>query len=362
MGATVALGVSFAAGYQIANKIIRDDWAAYLNVDSSTPGAPTRKEARAYGLPLNNPDMVPAAEATHMRPDDPVYGVFYNGQTRAYPRWLLIAFHVVNDTVNGEPLLVTQCEVCSSATAFVPISQWPPNEAMTFSACGFHGGTFYMCDGFTNSRWHPFSGVAFDGFLKGSRLTARVPVTIRRWKEWKTDHPETVVAFGTKHLRGREHSHGPEFDIGKPLIPDYMAKTANLNDRRLPLNELVYGISDASSGKAFAIRLGPTPGPIEGHTIRFAHHAFFVVRYDEFAVTAFSVSPGQGPLSVERERPLVLRGAGGGKWNAFGHPVEGDQAHQSLTAADGYFAEWYEWVNEHPGTPIFDLQAKRWIP
>jgi hypothetical protein len=55
---------------------------------------------------LNNPIYVLAAAAEHTRPDDEIVGVFYKNQARAYPAWAASHYHIINDTVGGEPLLV----------------------------------------------------------------------------------------------------------------------------------------------------------------------------------------------------------------------------------------------------------------
>src|SRR5262249_53518853 len=150
----------------------------------------------------------------HMKDDDLVYGVVYGGRARAYPRWIMIGYHIANDTIDGQPLMVTQCEVCSSASAFVPTIDVPPFGPLAFVPCGFHGGTFQMCDITTNSRWQPFSGKAFAGLLKGKTLNRRVPVVVQKWKDWRKAYPDTDVVLASARLRDRPHSHGDLFNVG----------------------------------------------------------------------------------------------------------------------------------------------------
>ncbi len=54
-----------------------------------------------------NPATVPGKDATHMRNEDCVIGVTVKGQSRAYPYWIADKYHAVNDTVNGEQILIT---------------------------------------------------------------------------------------------------------------------------------------------------------------------------------------------------------------------------------------------------------------
>ena len=167
--------ISIALGYTLGIARARSQFSPAL------PSKEKLEEARTYGLPLNNPDAVSPAKAFHMRDEDPVYGVVYRGHARAYPRWLMISYHIANDTIDGSPLMLAQCEVCSSVSAFVPETPVLNNIPLVFTACGFHGGTFEMCDDYTHSRWQPFAGKAFRGPLKGVRLLNRIPVVIQTW-------------------------------------------------------------------------------------------------------------------------------------------------------------------------------------
>lgn len=348
-----------ATGAAAAYFYIHHRWQQYFEHAMHAGDGPSRKEARVYALPLNNPDMVPASEATHMRDDDPVYGVIYQGQARAYPRWLMIAYHIANDTVNGEPLLLTQCEVCSSATAWVPYTSFPAAEGLAFSTCGFSGGTFEMCDNYTNSRWHPFSGIAHSGFLAGARLKTRVPVVIQRWKAWRAAYPDTVVAFASAHIREREHSHGPQFDIGREFTPDYMKKALR-DDARLPPATLIYGFVESKSGIPAAVPLDSRSSR-QSWTLSVRGRSVFVVQHGEFTVSAFVIKPENGELKVKSWAPLRVSDARGGLWDAFGQPDASSPLKEPLTLSDGYFAEWYEWASEHPGTRIYDARSKGWL-
>ena len=89
--------------------------------------------------------------AAHMAPDDLVFGVIVNGRPRAYPRWILLNYHVVNDTIKDEPLYLAHCEVCSASSAFRPVIEPMLKGSLTFMICGLRGGTFEVCDNQTLS-------------------------------------------------------------------------------------------------------------------------------------------------------------------------------------------------------------------
>lgn len=72
--------------------------------DRFAPGASS--VGRGF-VPLDNPSFLAAHEAGYLGDDELVLGVEWAGEARAYPLRMLRYHHIVNDTVEGEPLLVT---------------------------------------------------------------------------------------------------------------------------------------------------------------------------------------------------------------------------------------------------------------
>lgn len=58
-------------------------------------------------VPLDDPTFLAAHETEYFGDEELVLGVEFAGEVRAYPIRMLRYHHVVNDTVRGEPLLVT---------------------------------------------------------------------------------------------------------------------------------------------------------------------------------------------------------------------------------------------------------------
>ena len=57
------------------------------------------------GIPdLRNPSALTPDEVDYMQPDDRVFGVHINGESKAYPLRVVNAHEMVNDTVGGEPI------------------------------------------------------------------------------------------------------------------------------------------------------------------------------------------------------------------------------------------------------------------
>ena len=74
-----------------------------IDADDIQSGGPPRD-----GIPaLFSPVMVPAGEASFLDAGDRVLGVNLGGEARAYPLRILSWHELVNDTVGGDPLLVS---------------------------------------------------------------------------------------------------------------------------------------------------------------------------------------------------------------------------------------------------------------
>ncbi len=59
-------------------------------------------------VPLDNPVFVSASNApSGVQPDSFVLGLEWNGEVRAYPLDMMWWHHIVNDTIGGDPVLVT---------------------------------------------------------------------------------------------------------------------------------------------------------------------------------------------------------------------------------------------------------------
>lgn len=59
-------------------------------------------------VPLDDPVMVPAAEASWLAPDEIVLGVVHpSGEAHAFSASMMAYHHIANTTIAGEPYLVT---------------------------------------------------------------------------------------------------------------------------------------------------------------------------------------------------------------------------------------------------------------
>ena len=58
-------------------------------------------------VPLDGPELLLVAEVGYLGDDELVLGLEWQGQARAYPVRMIKYHHVVNDSVDGKPILIT---------------------------------------------------------------------------------------------------------------------------------------------------------------------------------------------------------------------------------------------------------------
>ena len=119
---------------------------------------------------------------------DLVVGVNINGQAKAYPFGELGITWVVNDVVNGVPLLVTFDDDSATGVVFSPTVG---GNRLSFRELRALGG-FLMEDLETGTVWDSLTGVAREGPLAGAKLE-QVASHYEFCFAWKDYHPETEL-------------------------------------------------------------------------------------------------------------------------------------------------------------------------
>src|SRR5438094_351996 len=118
----------------------------------------------------DDPRTVSVDAADHMRPDDYVIGIRVGTRARAYPLWIIDNYHVVNDSVEDQRVLVTSCERCQSGAAFLPAVPGNPSRTPIFRAVGFMNATLVMKDMRIGAHWNHYDGSGLSRGALGVRL------------------------------------------------------------------------------------------------------------------------------------------------------------------------------------------------
>jgi hypothetical protein len=118
-----------------------------------------------------------------------VIGSFINNQAKAYPIQLIGYHHQVQDTIGGEPVLVTYCTVCRTGAIYSPFIN---KIYQHFRLVGMDHFNAMFEDENTKSWWRQVTGEAIAGPLKGSNLK-ELPSSQMRLGAWIRQYPNTLI-------------------------------------------------------------------------------------------------------------------------------------------------------------------------
>ncbi len=186
---------------------------------------------RKDGIPsLDNPTLIPAAQADYLKEDDLVFGVSINGDERAYPLRIMGWHEMFNEVIGGVPVALAYCTLCGSGILF-ETQVAGRRKPLIFGSSGFlYRSNKLMFDRETHSLWNQYTGKPVVGPLVGSGIELKQrPVVITTWQSWKASHPGTqVLSLNTGHRRNygsgvvyREYFASPELMF--PALVDQSA-------------------------------------------------------------------------------------------------------------------------------------------
>jgi hypothetical protein len=118
-----------------------------------------------------------------------VIGAYLNGEAAAYPIQVIGYHHQVEDSLGGEPVLVTYCTVCRTGRVFSPIVQ---GKIQHFRLVGMDHFNAMFEDYDSHSWWRQATGEAIAGPLSGGTLQ-EFPSRQIRLGAWIRAHPQTRI-------------------------------------------------------------------------------------------------------------------------------------------------------------------------
>ena len=298
--------------------------------------------AEARRQPLNDPDWTNVHD--HLRTDDPVLGLYLARRAWALPWWMMARPHVANVVLDGRPIVVTLCQICSTATAFRAEVEGRP---VKFRLRGAYNGTMLLADMTTDSLWSP-SGVALAGAMRGSQME-RLPLSLCLWGEWLQMHPTTMVPYADPAARRTGHCLP-----GEPGIPpEIHATLARPLDERLPHNTLVLGVVNGDRARAYPLQALANIGPVLNDSLGGIE---IVVRCRPGTLQALGFHRRIRERVLEfacSETGSVHDRQTGSAWNEMGEAVSGPLAGEQLAYIESGVGEWYSFAAAHPDAEIF---------
>ena len=323
---------------------------------------------RVDGIPpLDLPRAIAPAEADWLGAREPVFGIFINGEARAYPLRIMDWHEMTNDIVGGVPFSLAYCTLCGAGIAYD--GRAPNGEMYTFGTSGFlYRSNKLMYDRLTATLWNQFTGRPVLGELVGATDTEGnplqlnlLPVVLTTWEDWLAQHPGTdVIDINTGYYRPYEPgaAYGEYFAESTTMFPVW------IESNELSLKNFIYGLRIGGDRKAYRLTaiakervvndaVGDQPvvlvaarGEVqtEGRNERIGP-----VVYDS----------GGEVRAFERDRfftpgddPDALLDAEGGEWRVTEEALIGPGG-ERLERINGHLAYWFGWYAFFPDTEVY---------
>ena len=258
------------------------------------------------------PQFVSASGATFLQDSDRVLRLKLGDEAKVYPIKILNWHEIVNDTIDGKPVVVTYCPLCGTGIAFDAAVQGRPH---TFSVSGLlYQSDLLMYDHQTESLWLQIGMRAVAGPLTGERLT---PIFLEHttWADWRAAHPATLV-LSTKTGSFRNYDHDPY--LGYAERRDLMFDTPHFDPSYHP-KEWVVGVEFDGANKAYPFaELKKVRTPLKDHV----SGQQITVHFNPQTRSAFITDTDSNPL------PSVM-------------------------------AFWFAWYGFHPKTQVFSAEPEK---
>ncbi len=315
------------------------------------------------GIPaIDRPTFETISQAdVWLEPMEPVI-LFQNGEVaHAYPLQILVWHEIVNDVVNGEPVLVTFCPLCNTAIAF---ARNVDGQVLDFGTTGrLRYSNLIMYDRQTETWWQQATGEAIAGELTGTQLSF-LPAPIIAWEEFRRAYPTgTVLSRDTGHTR--PYGQNPYVGYDDINSSPFLYRGARTPDRLLPMARVLaldlngdvvaFPYDELSDKRVVNEIVGGeeivvfwAPG-----TASALDSADLAAGRDVGTAAAYSRAVNERLLTFSFDGSAFVDQETNTHWELLGRAVEGELAGQSLTPIVSINHFWFSWVAFKPETRVY---------
>ena len=299
--------------------------------------------------PIDDPIYSDASTGEWLDGGDLVLGyISARGQPYAYPVKILNFHEIVNDEIDGIPVLVSYCPLCRSGVVF---DRRLGGRTLSFgNTSALYENGMVMVDRQTDSFWWHVSGQALTGELAGEKLALLASILVP-WDVWRVLYPHTLILTrdtGFDRPYGRDSfgdSYANRLNQGRFAFPVSDA----VRDNRLPPGELVLGVTIDGKTAAFALkRIGDAAVNVDvtGHPV--------VV----FAREAGPAGAAYSRVVDGRQMDFSATGAGfvddatSSVWDFTGVATSGPLAGTALDPVPSHTMFWFAHIAAYPDTEL----------
>ncbi|MDP1546311.1 MAG: DUF3179 domain-containing protein [Anaerolineales bacterium] len=319
--------------------------------------------------PIDAPQFIPAKEADEWLEDrEPVVFVQVGDDARAYPIQILMWHEIVNDTVGGEPLIVSFCPLCNTAIAFKrtfnpSTSSGQSGQVLDFGTTGrLRYSNLIMYDRQTETWWQQATGDAIAGEHTGAQLEF-YPASMISWEDFKTLHP-SGKALSRETGYSRDYGRNPYFgydDINQsPFLydgatPDQLPPMARVLTLDINNEAVAYPYSALSEEKVINDTVGGEDVVVfwvEG-TASALDASNIAEGREVGSAVAYSRLLNNQELTFEFKDGKILDTQTGSEWNIFGQAISGELMGKQLSPVISINHFWFSWAAFKPETRIY---------
>jgi len=168
------------------------------------------------GIPsIDKPKFVAVSKADKYTDREPVIGLEFKGEARAYPLSVLMWHEIANDVIGGHAVAVTFCPLCNAAIVFDAMIDGKPHQ---FGTTGrLRNSDLLMYDRVTESWWQQFSGEAIIGDYLGRKMKI-LPSRLESFANFKKRFPNGKVLVPDNPGR-RDYGRNPYVNYDTSATP-----------------------------------------------------------------------------------------------------------------------------------------------
>jgi len=272
-----------------------------------------------------------------------VIGVLINGEAKAFPIEIIGYHHQVQDTVGGQPVMITYCTVCRTGRVFSPFVK---GKFQRFRLVGMDHFNAMFEDEETKSWWRQATGEAVAGKRKGMKLD-EIPSRQMRLGTWLQQYPNSLVMQPDPAFL-KQYKSLEGFDAG--TISSGLEKRDSASWK---FKSWVIGVAVGEHTRAYDWNalvqqkiiqdtLGGTPIVLALENDGQSFHAWN--RRHNYKLLQFETIGATGMLKESNSNSV---------WNMKGECVEGILKGEQLISIPAYQEFWHSWQLFHPKTTVF---------
>jgi len=293
--------------------------------------------------PLRNPKMISSREASYLDPSDVVFGLYINGEAKAYPKRILAWHEFFVDQIGGVPIAGVFCTLCNTMIGYQTSADGVEYDLGT---SGFlYRSNKLMYDKATQSLWSTIEGKPVVGPLVGKGIELDVyPSVTTTWEEWLRLHPDTkVLSLDTGHNRN--------YDKGE-AYKDYYAT-----------DELMFPVPDRddrlrNKDEVMIIRAdGYRNDPVAISTRKIKSKGLVQINIGGQSIVVISTKSGGARAYESKEIEFAkykngeLKDSAGNEWQVTEEGLIGIDGSR-LSRIPSHNAFWFAWYNAYPDTRL----------